>query len=99
MDDEEIRLLLQQSGNARRGLLETQLQSLVIAGEIAEVQLALGNTAIAVKEIDAAEKGADTIESFTARLPAEQRTNLMAGLASLKVMLAGIKERLPTRPA
>jgi len=96
MDDEEIRELYDKIARTRYQFLRTELRTCIMALEMAEYELSVGNSPVAEREVVSVEKGIRTIQGFLPEVSAEQRTELQARLADVKAMLDSLKVELNT---
>jgi hypothetical protein len=91
--ENEIRELRERTKQNRRQFLETDVQTCFIAIERAELELSLGNSHEARKELAVAGHGADVIERFLRGAePAE--VELEERLADLRASLDSLQEKL-----
>ena len=96
MDDEEISELYDKIARTRYQFLRTELRTCIMALEMAEYELSVGNSPVAEREVVSVEKGIRTIQGFLPEVSAEQRTELQARLADVKAMLDSLKVELNT---
>ena len=87
---DEIRALGEKTRQNRREFLRVELQTCFIAIERARLEMSLGNTPEARKEIAIASRGVEVIAHFVAEAPAEL-TEIQAKAAELKAALAALK--------
>jgi hypothetical protein len=84
--EDEVRDLREKTRQTRRQFLETDLQTCFIAIERAQLELSLGKTDEAQKELAVATRGADVIERFLREAPGE--------MADIESRLAGLRSSL-----
>ena len=82
----EINELLEKTTQTRREFLRTDLQTCWIALERARLELSLGNTEEARRELAAAEKGAQVIQRFLGEAPG-QNADIAGKLQDLRISL------------
>jgi len=88
--ESEIRDLREKTNQNRRQFLVTEVQTCFIAIERAQLEISLGNTDEAQKEIAVASRGADVIERFLDKAPGEM-ADLEAKLAELRSSLESLR--------
>jgi hypothetical protein len=95
---DEIQELREKTRQNRRQFLETDLQTCFIAIERAELELSLGNSLEARKELAVASRGADVIERFL-REAEPPEADLEGRLADLRAALGSLRRKLDTGSA
>src|SRR5690242_8096507 len=95
MDDleNEIGELREKTKQSRRQFLETDLQTCFTAIERANLELSLGNSHEARRELVMASRGADVVERFL-RDADPPETDLEARLAGLRASLDALRQKL-----
>lgn len=91
--ENEIRELRERTKQNRRQFLETDLQTCFTAIERGELELSLGNSLEARKELVMASRGADVVERFL-REAEPPETDLEAQLAGLRAALDSLRQKL-----
>jgi hypothetical protein len=91
--DKEIQELRERTTQNRRQFLETDVQTCFIAIEKAELELALGNSHEARKELAVASHGSDVIARFL-REAKPPETDLNARLADLRTSLDSLRQKI-----
>jgi hypothetical protein len=89
----EIKELLEKTRHTRREFLRTDLQTCRIALERAQLELSLGNTDEARRELAAAERGAQVIQGFLGEAPG-QNADIAEKLEDLRASLRSFRSEL-----
>jgi len=96
--ENEIQELRERTKQNRRQFLETDVQTCFIAIERAELELSLGNSHEARKELAVASRGADVIERFL-REAEPREADLEGRLADLRASLDSLRQKIEEGPA
>ena len=96
--EDEIRNLRERTESNRREFLRAELQTCSVAIERGRLELSLGDTHEARKELEVASRGAETIEKFMQQ-GAGRLTDLEPDLANLNASLAALRADLEAYPA
>jgi hypothetical protein len=96
--EDEIQELREKTKQNRRQFLETDLQTCFVAIERADLELSLGNSLEARKELAMATRGADVIERFL-RETEPPEADLDVRLADLRASLDSLRRKLDTGSA
>jgi hypothetical protein len=91
--ESEIRDLREKTNQNRRPFLVTEVQTCFIAIERAQLEISLGNTHEAQKELAVASRGADVIERFL-REAAGEMADIESSLAGLRSSLESLRAAL-----
>jgi len=95
---EEIRQLRQRTNQNLREFLETDLQTCFIAVDRGELELSLGNSLEAQKELRMAGRGADVIERFL-RDADQPLEDIEARLVDLRAALDSLRQLIENKSA
>lgn len=91
--EDEIRGLREKTDQNRRQFLETDLETCFTAIARAELELSLGNSLEAGKELVVASHGADVIERFLREMETPE-LDLEARLGKLRASLDSLRQKL-----
>jgi hypothetical protein len=92
--DNQIKRLYETTDRTRYEFLKNEVQACLIALEMAEFQLSIGNRAVAESEATEVAKGIGVLRRFLPATPAEQRPEIGKKLADIEAALISLKAKL-----